>query len=220
MTVLRPPNAIIFDMDGLIFDTEALYQKALFHLAQERGLTAIDTAVVQSTIGLSWEAIRDLLARLVGDRIDPDVLIDDWSSLYHDLAEQHLELKPGVIELLASLESLAIPRAVATGAYRSVAQQHLEVHGLDGFFDAVVVNEDCKRGKPAPDPFLTAADRLGVAPADCWALEDSPNGVISAHSAGMMTIMVPDIIEPDADIVQRCHRVVRSLWEVRDLLTT
>lgn len=218
MPLYRQPHAIVFDMDGLIFDTETLYQKALLQVAREHGLTVIDESVVRSTIGLSWEATRDILARFVGDSIDLDIIIDSWTSLYKMMADQHLTLKPGVIPLLTSLEEMAIPRAVATGSYRAVAHHHLKAHKLEGYFDVVVANEDCKRGKPAPDPFITAASWLGVAPEDCWALEDSPNGIMSAQSAGMTTIMVPDLIEPDDDIVQRCHLVVRDLFDVRNLL--
>lgn len=218
MLITHRPHAVIFDMDGLIFDTEVLYHRALLQLASELGLTAIDESVVLATIGLSWDATRDHLALLVGDVIDPDELTGHWKARFSAMAEQQVDLKPGVIELLDILEGLAIPRAIATGSYRAVADHHLKTHHLGGYFDAVVTKEDCESGKPAPDPFVTAAKRLGVSPKDCWALEDSPNGIISAHAAGMTPIMVPDLIEPNDDIAQKCHLVVRSLLDVRDLL--
>jgi HAD superfamily hydrolase (TIGR01509 family) len=218
MPVASMPRAVIFDMDGLIFDTETLYQEALLQMAEELGIGAIDKAVVQATIGLSWEMTRDLLDRLLDGAFDPDELVVSWTTRYDALAEQRLALKPGVTELLMALERLSIPRAVATGSTRAVAHRHLDAHGLAGFFNAVITCEDCSRGKPAPDPFLLAARRLGVAPQSCWALEDSLNGVISAHDAGMMTIMVPDLVEPTEEARRRCLLVADSLFGVLDLL--
>lgn len=219
MTVFPSPCAVIFDMDGLIFDTEALYQRALLQLAHEQGLNAINASTIQETVGLSWEATRELLVRLVGGAADTDTLIEKWMALYDELAEHCLDLKPGVTELLATLESRLIPRAIATGSYRAVALRHLETHNLAGYFSAVVAKEDCSNGKPFPDPFLAAAACLNVKPQDCWALEDSLNGVISAHAAGMKTIMVPDLVEPTTEVSERCIHIARSLHEVIHLLS-
>ena len=144
------PCAVIFDMDGLIFDTEILYQQALLEVAREQGIASIDKATIDATIGLSWDATRELLGRLVGSAADVGILIEKWIIRYDSLADQSLILKPGVTELLITLERMAIPRAIATGSYRSVVQRHLKTHALDAYFSAVIAKEDCINGKPAP----------------------------------------------------------------------
>jgi HAD superfamily hydrolase (TIGR01509 family) len=125
-----------------------------------------------------------------------------------------LDLKPGVVELLDVLQARGIARAVATGSFRDVAVRHLGEFGLQDRFNDIVAKEDCVNGKPAPEPFLTSAARLGVDPLSCWALEDSPNGIRSAHDAGMEAIMIPDLLAPDADTVSLCCHIGSSLHEI------
>jgi HAD superfamily hydrolase (TIGR01509 family) len=218
LTFIRP-EAVIFDMDGLIFDTEALYQMALLGVGRGRGLACIDADLVVETIGLSWPATRDLMADRIGDGGLADIIVAEWTSAFDVLAENQLALKPGVRELLATLDDLSIPSAIATGSYRETAMRHLGAHGLENHFQAVIAKEDCKTGKPAPEPFVLAADRLDIRPANCLALEDSANGIRSAHAAGMRAIMIPDLIEPDAEISELCAHVCASLLDVQALLT-
>jgi HAD superfamily hydrolase (TIGR01509 family) len=113
-------------------------------------------------------------------------------------------LKPGALELLDTLDRLLLPRAIATSSSRRTVERHLTAHNLMGRFEEIVGHGDYDRGKPAPDPFLKAAEWLGVEPRLCLALEDSHNGVRSATSAGMMTIMVPDLLEPPDEIRGLC----------------
>lgn len=214
----RLPCAVIFDMDGLIFDTERLYQKALLVLAQERGLHSITQDVLNQTVGLSWEGTQKLLDGLLSGLADTAELIDAWACRYEALAATSLELKVGVREILVSLMQRNIPRAVATGSYRKVALHHLAAHGLAHQFNVIVTKEDYRRGKPAPDPFLAAAEQLKVEPICCWALEDSLNGVCSSYDAGMHTIMIPDLVSPDIETRARCSMIAESLNEVVALL--
>jgi HAD superfamily hydrolase (TIGR01509 family) len=212
------PDAVIFDMDGLIFDTEALYQKALLGLAYERGVASITQVTVEQTVGLSWSSTRALLGRELPTHADVDEFIGAWTDRYEALAQHELALKPGVMELLDALESLGIARAVATGSYGEVAMRHLAEFELHGRFHSIVAKEDCVNGKPAPEPFLTSAARLQVEPSRCWALEDSRNGIRSAHDAGMEAIMIPDLLLPDADTVALCCHIGSSLNEVVRLI--
>src|SRR4029077_1617750 len=129
-----------------------------------------------------------------------------------------LSLKVGALELLDMLDQFRLPRAIATSSSRRTVERHLTAHNLMERFDAIVGRGDYENGKPAPDPFLKAAERLGVEPLLCLALEDSYNGGRSASSAGMMTIMVPDLLEPTDEIRGLCTFVVRDLHEVRSLL--
>jgi HAD superfamily hydrolase (TIGR01509 family) len=127
-------------------------------------------------------------------------------------------LKAGVVDLLDHLDAEALPRAIATSSSHRHAEQMLGRSGVLVRFDTVVARGDYERGKPNPDPFLVAAGRLEVAPEDCLALEDSHNGVRAAHAAGMMTVMVPDLLEPTDEMRERCVAVMESLAEVHAAL--
>jgi HAD superfamily hydrolase (TIGR01509 family) len=127
-------------------------------------------------------------------------------------------VKPGALELLDMLDHFGIPRAIATSSSHRTVERHLAAHDLAGRFHAVVGHGDYVNGKPAPDPFLKAAERLGVAAERCLALEDSHNGVRSACAAGMMTIMVPDLLEPTEEVRHLRMHVALDLHEVRQLI--
>lgn len=217
---LARPAAVVFDMDGLLFDTEKLYFEALRTLVSDHGLHPIGGEIQRSSIGLCWQETRRLLDELLPPEFDPDQFVADWKAGYDRLADSKVDLKPGAIELLDHLEVLEIPCAVASNSHGDVTTHHLAKHGLSPRFRAVVSGNDCVRGKPAPDPYLEAARLLGVPPADCLALEDSANGVLSASSAGMLTIMIPDMVQPDETTELLCVAVVGSLTEVREMLGT
>jgi HAD superfamily hydrolase (TIGR01509 family) len=191
MMLPRMPVAIVFDMDGLLFDTEALYQEAAVAAAEEEGHD-VSSGIIFRLIGLPWQQGRALLLGHFGDGFPVDDFETAWLRRFWLMAESGLALKPGVVELLDALDELKLPRAIATSSAHRTVRHHLAAHDLVGRFDAIVGHGDYAAGKPAPDPFLTAAERLGVAPTACLALEDSHNGVRSAAAAGMMTIMVPD----------------------------
>ena len=147
-----------------------------------------------------------------------DEFVAAWVRHFDVLTSTRLSLKPGAIELLDTLDDLRLPRAIATSSSHQTVQHHLTAHDLAGRFHEIVGHGDYASGKPAPDPFLKAAERLGVEPRLCLALEDSHNGVRSASSAGMMTVMVPDLLEPTDEIRALCTFVARDLHEVRSLI--
>jgi beta-phosphoglucomutase-like phosphatase (HAD superfamily) len=129
-----------------------------------------------------------------------------------------IALKAGVMEILDWLDEVGLPRAIATSSRLEAVRHSLGPHGVVDRFHALITRDIPMRGKPHPDPFLKAAEALGVDPADCLALEDSHNGVRSASSAGMMTIMVPDMLDPTEEMQTLTVRIARDLHEVRDLL--
>jgi HAD superfamily hydrolase (TIGR01509 family) len=145
-------------------------------------------------------------------------LIATWGRHFRELAATGLPLKPGAIELLDLLDDLGLPRAIATSSTHAMVQANLLMHSLTERFHGVVAHGDYASGKPAPDPYLKAAERLGVAPALCLALEDSHSGVRSASAAGMMAVMGPDLIPPTEEISDLCALVVDDLHAVRHLL--
>ena len=171
-----------------------------------------------SLVGLSGNAGRQRLLEHYGPAFDCDAFWREVDVDFHRLLHGRTFLKKGVVELLDWLDDRGVPRAIATSSQHAHVERNLAIHGLSERFHAVVADGDCAQGKPHPQPFLTAAARLGVAPEDCLALEDSPNGVRAASGAGMMTIMVPDLIQPTEEIRSRCIRIARDLREVRDLL--
>ena len=217
MTLPRMPAAIVFDMDGLLFDTEALYQEAIAVAATARGCK-LDSGIFTRTIGLPWHHVRSLLLDHFGEAFAVDAFLTDWVEHFWRLADTRLALKSGAIELLDALDELGLPRAIATSSSHRTVQHHLAAHDLAGRFHTIVGNGDYAAGKPAPDPFLTAAERLGVEPRLCLALEDSHNGVRSAAAAGMMTVMVPDLVAPTEEIRTLCVAVAADLHGVRSML--
>jgi HAD superfamily hydrolase (TIGR01509 family) len=211
------PAAVVFDMDGLLFDTETLYLEAAIVAAAELGHD-LAIEVFHRTIGMPWARNRQMLLDHFGATFPVDDFVTVWLQHFGALADERLAPKPGVVELLDTLDELLLPRAIATSSGHHTVQHHLAAHGLADRFDAVVGAGDYAAGKPAPDPFLRAAERLGVEPRSCLALEDSYNGVRSACAAGMMTIMVPDLLEPTDEVRLLCDLVVPDLHEVRRLI--
>ena len=217
MKLPRRPAAIVFDMDGLLFDTETLYQEAAILAAAEGG-HAVSSGAFSQTIGLPWPQSRSILLAHFGLSFPVEEFVATWVRHFEVLAATRLALKPGAIELLNALDDLGLPRAIATSSARETVEHHLQFHDLVGRFHHIVGHGDYAVGKPAPDPFLKAAELLGVEPRSCLALEDSHNGVRSAAAACMMMVMVPDLLEPTDEIRVLCAFIARDLHEVRDLL--
>jgi beta-phosphoglucomutase-like phosphatase (HAD superfamily) len=218
MSLPRAPAAVVFDMDGLLFDTERLYQEALHIAAAEAGHEVVPD-FFNRTLGLPWPECRLLLLSHFGETFAVDDFQAAWIRHFWVIAETRLTLKTGVLELLDTLDQLRLPRAIATSSSRQTVERHLIASNLTSRFDAIVGRGDYEAGKPAPDPFLKAAELLRVEPHRCLALEDSHNGIRSASSAGMMTIMVPDLLEPTDDIRGLCTRIAVDLHEVCRLIT-
>lgn len=216
MILPRPVAAVVFDMDGLLFDTERLHARAALAAAKEIGCP-LEMEVFLKLLGTT-EA-RRILAEHYGASYPFDALRVAWGNHMKVLLDSDLQPKAGALELLDLLDDLAVPRAIATSSSHATVEDHLARLDLVGRFHHIVAHGDYANSKPAPDPFLRAAERLQVDPRHCLALEDSLNGVRSASSAGMMTVMVPDLIQPTAEIRGLCATVVGSLLEVPVLLT-
>jgi len=217
MTLPRPVAAVVFDMDGLLFDTESLYRDATIAAALEAGHD-MPIELYLSTIGTPLQGTREIFEAHYGAGFGFDDLWARAKQRFAAQVETQLCLKAGVVELLALLDELALPRAIATSSQHEHARHHLTAFDLTHRFHAVVAHGDYARGKPHPEPFLTAAERLGVAPAHCLALEDSWHGVRAASSAGMMTIMVPDLMVSTPEMEELCVHVAADLHEVCGLM--
>ena len=216
MSLPHPVAAVVFDMDGLLFDTEKLYAQAAMSAAKEIGCE-LSMEIFYRLVGTTLEENRRVLMQHYGDSWPFDDMRVAWGRHFKLLAATDLALKPGALELLDLLDELGVPRAIATSSSRETVRHHLLSHDIVGRFHEIVALGDYASSKPAPDPFLRAAERMKVDPRDCLALEDSPNGVRAAHAAGMMTVMVPDLIQPTVEIRALCT-VVQSLLDVPALL--
>jgi HAD superfamily hydrolase (TIGR01509 family) len=217
MSLPHAPQAVIFDMDGLLFDTEALYQQAFLEAAQLGGY-GVPVDVIRQIIGMPWVRGRGLMLQRLGEPFPIDEYYTRMTDRFEVLSASDLRLKPGVLELLDLLDDLDLPRCIATSSSHQTVSDHLSAHDLTHRFHAVIGHGDYGNSKPAPDPYLLAAERLATPAGFCLALEDSHSGVRSASAAGMMTIMVPDLVPPTAEISALCLCVAESLHDVRALV--
>jgi HAD superfamily hydrolase (TIGR01509 family) len=214
----RPPATVIFDLDGLLFDTEAVYEEAILAAARDAG-HVMTPAIFRRMMGTTWLLNRAYLLAHYGAGFPVEEFRAAWMAHFNRMIETRLALKPGVLELLDALDRLGLPQAIATSNSHSGVLRHLTAHNLVDRFPTIVAHGDYVNAKPAPDPFLKAAEHLKVGPRLCIALEDSYNGIRSASSAGMMAIMVPDLLEPTDEVRELCTLVVQDLHAVRGLLT-
>lgn len=213
MKLPREVRGVVFDMDGLLVDTEAVFRDVMMEASAARGLD-LPMEVFLRMVGLPHQSSREVAMAHFGEAFDYHGWMGHAWELAHARLEAGAPVKAGVAELLDVLEAAAIPRAIATSSALATVERYLAPIGLLQRFQAVVSAGDCARGKPAPDPFVEAARRLGVAPADCLALEDSHNGVRAASAAGMMTVMAPDLLPANAEMRRLAIAVVDDLHEV------
>ncbi|QNN47661.1 HAD family phosphatase [Thermomonas brevis] len=210
------PEAVLFDMDGLMLDSERAINACMAQAARELGHDVPDTLWLRM-IGGGEGLCRRLLAGHIGDAAGV-ALLAHAEVLYDAVADAGIDHRPGVVALLEWLIARGMPRAVATSTRRPLAMRKLAAAGLLPYFDAVCTSSDVQRPKPAPDVYLLAASTLGVAPALCLVLEDSPTGVRAALAAGMTPVQVPDLLAPDETTLALGHRIVASLDDARLLL--
>ncbi len=211
---LRRPAAVIFDMDGLMLDTERLAARAWGEAAATLDVD-FDVALAHGMIGRNFADCAAMIRARYAVPYPVDALLARWHAAYDAIVlREGLALKPGVHELLDWLEGCAIPRAVATSTRRDRARAKLAQTALLPRFQELVGGDEVAFGKPAPDIYVEAARRLGTSTAMCVALEDSEPGVRAALAAGMMPIMVPDLIPPSADVVALDIVVLPTLHDV------
>ncbi len=217
MTLPRIVRAVVFDMDGLLVDSETVIFRAMERASSDIG-RKMPFAVFQQMVGLQDADSDRIVAAHFGEGFD----LQAWSDAVRAHALEEMEagvaLKAGVEEILEFLAVAKIPCAIATSSGRKAVERSLGRRGLTARFGAIISRELQTKGKPHPQPFLKAAEALGIDPTDCLALEDSHNGVRAASAAGMMTIMVPDMLDPTEEMETLTIRIAHDLHEVRELL--
>lgn len=211
---LRRPVAVIFDMDGLMLDTEPLAARAWGDAAAALGVE-FDMTLAPAMVGRNFADCATMVRARYGAGYPVDALLGRWHATYDGIVEREgLTMKPGVGELLDWLDTMAIPRAVATSTRRERARAKLVRTALLPRFHEIVGGDEVARGKPAPDIYIEAARRLGVNAGDCLVLEDSEPGVRAALAARMTPIMVPDMRPPPADLLAIDLLILPTLREV------
>lgn len=214
----RPIRAVVFDMDGLLLDTEKPVRAASLAAAARLG-RPMDEATYALLIGRTFPTVRSLLLEHFGGEAELEAFWTAFRGILADVSTGGIALMPGVVELIDHLEARGLPLAVCTSTGRERALHHLAKAGISHRFRHVVGGDDVERGKPHPDPYLKAAGLLGQEPAHCLALEDSHNGIRAAHAAGMMAVMVPDLLPATDEMRGLCLHIADDLHAVRALIS-
>ena len=210
--------AVIFDMDGLMLDTETLAREAWFNTMHEFGIKLTD-AVYMQVLGTTGARTRRIFQEAYGEGIPIDEMYAHKQAYIDDaILKGRITAKPGLIKLLDWLEARHTSKAVGSSTSRELVLRKLNAAGVRDRFQVIVGGDEVQHGKPAPDIFLKCAEMLHVPPALCVVLEDSDNGARAAHAAGMKCIIVPDLKPPADDVLPLVDAVVKSLVDVVDLI--
>ena len=211
-------KAVVFDMDGLLIDSEAIALAASIEACREYGFE-LDISVYYRCIGTNNALAREILTVGHGSDFPYDLISKLFEEKYYnEVLNKPVPLKTGVLDLLKYLEKERVKKAVVTSTNHSLAVNELTNAKINRYFDFVLGGDQISKGKPNPEMYLTACERLREKPGDCLALEDSDNGVISAFEAGLTVIQIPDLVEPSAKVKALGHKVMQSLEEVLALL--
>lgn len=211
-------HAVIFDMDGVLIDTEKHYNAAWCQAATEAGFpfTREHALLLRSCEAKEGEK---LMQGIFGPSFDYYAIRERRRELVRErLAQYGLEKKPGVEETLRFLRAKGIKTAVATATALDITKSHLTTIGVCDLFDSIVSAKNVAHGKPEPDVYLYACEQIGERPQDCMAVEDSPNGIMAAYRAGLRTVMVPDLTQPDEELAKYLYACINSLSDLCELV--
>lgn len=213
--------SVIFDMDGVIFDSEKACLICWSEVAAKYGISEICDVFIRcigTNKNQTREIVEDTYAKEFGSGI-ADRLLADSSTLFHQKYDDgRLPVKPGVQEILSYLKENDIRTAVASSTRKATVERELEEAGFLSYFDKIIGGDAVKISKPNPEIYLLACQELSVRPAETFAIEDSYNGIRAAHGAGMRPIMVPDMIPADEEMRGLSEVVCGDLFAVREYL--
>lgn len=211
-------EAIVFDMDGLIFDTEKVVQQSWSLASKELNLPDVGEHIYH-TIGFSRASRREYYFKVFG----PDFPAEEFSALtrvkFREIADKNgIRKKPGIEELLKYLKQINLKTAVATSSSRAYAENLLKEAGLRQYFDACVFGDSVVSAKPNPEIYIKACALLEVKPTCAMALEDAPSGIQAAHAAGMIPVMIPDLVKPTLETAELCYKISDTLFDILAML--
>jgi HAD superfamily hydrolase (TIGR01509 family) len=212
------PDLVIFDMDGLMFDTETVSYSAWKQAGNKYGYD-INKDIFMKILGTNIEYIKNIYRENFGEDFPLEEIINERNLLAEKIVDDNgLRVKDGLYQLLEHLKKLNIKRAVATSTSRERAMKLLQLAEIDKSFDYIICGDEVTKSKPEPEIFLKVAEKLGCSPEKSVVLEDSRWGIQAAKNAGMIPIMVPDMLEPDEEILNLIYKKVNSLHDIREII--
>lgn len=214
----RKFSAVVFDMDGVILDSESLVVECWYTIAERHQIPDMDQ-VCRACIGTSETKYREIMLEWYGGDFPYEEYRAEMSELFQKrFFEDSIPMKPGVNELLEYLKNQNIKIALASSTKEAIVRHELQSAGILSYFQKIICGDMVQKSKPEPDIYLKACQALGIAPEEAYAIEDSCNGIRSASSAGLRTVMVPDMIKPTAEMEELTEIILPSLMEVQEYL--
>lgn len=212
-------EGVVFDMDGVIFDSERLVIECWQELALKHDIPNVEYACMQC-LGINKDATRAKMLEIYGPDFPYDEYAKESSLLFHSKYDNRpLPMKKGVFELLDYLKETGVKIGLASSTRRQVVEKELKDASVFDFFDKIICGDMVNRSKPAPDIFIKACEELGINPQNAYAIEDSHNGIRSANGAGMKPIMVPDLAPVIPEIEDLCVTVLPDLLKVKEYIS-
>ncbi len=211
-------SGVIFDMDGLMTDTERLYIDLWCQILREQGMEE-HREVVTRCIGMDHSKMRAYIKDALGEEFDYLSVLGEVGKRSERYCQEHgIPVKPGLYELLDDLDAQKIPYAVATSSRGEGARSKLQKIGVLSRLRGLVTGDMVEKGKPDPEIFVRAAQTLQLPTSECLVLEDSPHGILAAHRAGCLPMMIPDLWQPDSEVKSMLYAQGRSLLDVIPVL--
>lgn len=211
-------KAVVFDMDGVIFDSERAVMQCWKEVASRHNIPDIEKAILACT-GTTMVRTREIMLNLYGADFPYDEYARESSAIFHSRYDGgRLPMKPGVKELLTFLKEHDKKIALASSTRQQVVTDELRDAGIIEYFDRIICGDMVSRSKPAPDIFLKACEELNISPSDSYTIEDSYNGIRAAHAGGLHPIMVPDLLPADEEMQSLAEIVLPSLTSIMEYL--
>lgn len=211
-------KAVIFDMDGILIDSESICDQIWYRLAEQMNLSNIQDAI-QENRGCNEKQMAQNLCNRYGKDFNCPKFFSDFSEYFHEIEfSKGIDLLPDVKETLDYLKSKDYKLGLATSTRRQTATRQLTNCKIFDYFSAATFGDEVTCSKPHPEIYLSVANKLGVAPCECVGVEDSPNGIKSCHAAGFKSVMVPDRIEPTEEIIKLCWKVGKPISILKEYL--
>lgn len=216
--MIKDIEAVIFDMDGVIYDTEAFYLKHWIQVFEEYGYKMTKEIYIKA-MGRGRKKVKEYFKSIFGDDLPIDEMYIKKDKLLFDaIRNKEVPLKPGALEFLSYLKNNNIKTALATSAKRERLDIQLEDSPIVQYFDAIVCGDDVVNSKPDPEIFLKAAKKIGANPEKCIVIEDSEAGIKAAHDGEMIAFHVEDLKEADDSIKENANMLFKNLKEIQDYL--
>lgn len=209
---------IIFDMDGLMFDTERLVMRACIEAGKLLNYNITEKLYIK-TIATDLNIAEAYFKEELGEQFDINEFYYETRKIRDKLIEeQGLPVKPGLYELIEYLEKRGVKKAVASSSRLSVINNYLKLANLSNRFDKIMSSEQFEKGKPNPEIFLKTCEELGIEPKEAMVLEDSINGLMAANNANIKCIVVPDLVEMSEGLKSKAYKIVNNLNDVSKIL--